>query len=196
MNKYLFILLTLSMSFTNTSNDPEDRIGVPGPLTFNKTTFNISWTDKPTDTYYIQEYLPAGENIEKFHQMLTLHLNDRDIELKDVVKQKVDELNNRKKTDPTCNFRVNENPGAKEFMLDFILGESHGDKMTIVEFNIYRYKQVDLDDKKKGILVYAYSKRAYSDEITPFYKKLKNERTDLLNAMINSEIPAVKIAGK
>ena len=184
------------MSFTNFSNDPTDRIVVPGPLTFNKTTFNIAWTDKPNDTYYIQEYLPTGENVEKFNQMLTIHLFDKDIKLKDAVQQKVKELNNRKKTDPTCNYQVNESPDGKEFMVDFILGESQGDKMTIVEFNIYRYKQVDLGDKKKGILVYAYSKRAYGDDITAFFKNLKNDRTEILNAMISSEMPTVKISDR
>jgi len=43
-----------------------ERIGVKGPLEFNKTIFNLAWTDKPRDNYYIQEYLPKGETLEKF----------------------------------------------------------------------------------------------------------------------------------
>ena len=196
MKKYLIILTTILMSFTTFSNDPVDRIGVAGPLTFNKKTFNLSWTDKPNDTYYIQEYLPTGEKSESFNQMLTLHLFDKDIKVKDAVKQKTKELEIRKKTDPTCNYQVTESPDGKEFMVDFLLGESKGDKMTIIEFNIYHYKQVDLSDKRKGILVYAYTKRAYGDDITPFLKNLRNDRTDLLNVMIGSEMPTVKLADK
>ncbi len=182
------------MSFTTFNNEPIDRIGVAGPLTFNKTTFNLAWTDKPNDTYYIQEYLPQDEKVENFHQMLTLHLFDRDIKLKNAIKQKVQELENRKKTDPTCQYQVTESPDGKEFIVDFLLGESKGDKMTIMEFNLYRYKQVELNNKKKGILVYAYTKRAYGDDITPFLKNLRKDRGALLNVMIGSEIPTVKLS--
>ena len=187
-------MTTVLMSFTTFNNEPVDRIGVKGPLAFNNTSFNLSWTDKPNDTYFIQEYLPKDEKAESFNQMLTLHLFDKDIKVKNAVKQKIQELDTRKKTDPTCNYQVTESPDGKEFMVDFLLGESKGDKMTIIEFNIYHYKQVDLGDKKKGILVYAYSKRAYGDDITPFLKNLRKDRTDLLNVMIGSEMPTVKLA--
>jgi len=196
MKKCLIILTTILMSFTTFNNDPIDRIGVPGPLTFNKTIFSLSWTDKPNDTYYIQEYLPTGEKSESFNQMLTLHLFNTETKVKDAVKQKTKELDNRKKTDPTCNYQVTESPDGKEFMVDFLLGESKGDKMTIIEFNIYHYKQVDLGDKKKGILVYAYTKRAYGDDITPFLKNLRSDRIELLNAMIGSEMPTVRLSEK
>jgi hypothetical protein len=194
--KYLLILATALCSFTLIGDNPVDRLGVAGPLTFNKTNFNLAWTDKPKDTYYIQEYVPTGEKVENFNQMLTIHLFDTDIKLKNVVQQKIKELNDRKKTDPTCNYQVNESPDGKEFMVDFLLGESKNDKMTIAEFNIYRYKQVDLGDKRKGILVYAFSKRAYGDDITPFYKNLSSDRTKLLNEMIGSEMPTVKLTNK
>ena len=79
-------------------------------------------------------------------------------------------------------------------MVDFLLRESKGEKMTIIEFNIYHYKQVAFGDEKKGILVYAYSKRAYGDNITTFLKNLRKDRADLLDVMIASEIPIVKLA--
>ncbi|MVN23500.1 hypothetical protein [Mucilaginibacter arboris] len=195
MKKYLLILTVFLFSFTFL-NDPVDRLGVKGPLTFNKTNFNLAWTDKPNSSYYIQEYLPSGEKVEKFNEMLTIHLFNTDISLKDAVQQKIKELNDRKKTDPTCNFMVNESPDGKEIMVDFLIGESKDDKMSIAEFNVYRYKQVDLGEKKKGILVYAYSKRAYDDGITSFYKNINDSRTDFLNAMIGSEMPTVQIIDK
>jgi hypothetical protein len=195
MKKYLLILLTTLASFRNFSNEPTDRIGVPGPLAFNKTAFNLAWTSKPSDNYYIQEYLPKGDNVDRFNQMISIFLLVGETKLYDAVQQKVNELNARKKTDPTCNYIVNQNPDKSEYMVDFVLADSKNDKMEVEEFNIYRYKQVDLGDKK-GILVYAYSKRAYGDDITPFFKNLKTDRVDLLNAMIGSGLPAVKISDK
>ncbi|GAB3859036.1 hypothetical protein GCM10028822_34960 [Hymenobacter terrigena] len=183
------------MSFTSFKNEPIDRMGVKGPLTFNQTAFNLSWSGRPSETYFIQEYLPKGEKAEQFNQMLTLHLFDKDIAVKNAVKQKVQELENRKKTDPICNYQVTEGPDGKEFMVDFLLGESKEDKMTIAEFNIYRFKQVDLGNKKRGILIYSLSKRAYGDDITPFLKNLGKDRIDLLNTMLSTQIPSVKLGG-
>jgi hypothetical protein len=196
MKKYLLILLTTLTSFTNFSNEPTDRIGVAGPLTFNKTTFNLAWTSNANGNYYIQEYLPDSESVDDFNQMLSIFLLVGDIKLKDAVQQKIKELNARKKTDPTCNYMVNENPDKTEYMVDFLLGEGKNDKMEVEEFNIYRYKQVNLGDKKKGILVYAYSKRAYGGDITPFFLNLKSDRINLLNTMIESEMPAITIVDK
>ena len=196
MKKHIFLLTVVLSSFTTTPNDKVDRIGVPGPLTFNETTFDLSWTDKPSDTYYVQEYLPKGENSENFTQMVTLHVFETDINLKDAVRQKMKELEIRKKTDPTCNYLVTESKDGKEYMVDFLLGESKNDKMTIIEFNIYHYQKIDLGDNKKGILTYAYSKRAYGDDITPFLKNLGNVRPKLLKEMITLEKPTIKLADK
>ena len=128
--------------------------------------------------------------------MMSVFLLVGDTKLRNAVQQKMKELDRRKKTDPTCNYMVTNNPDKTEYMVDFVPGESKNDKMEVEEFNIYRYKQVDLGDNKKGILVYAYSKRAYGDDITPFFKNLKNDRTNLLTTMIGSEMPAVIIADK
>jgi len=68
--------------------------------------------------------------------------------------------------------------------------------MDVEEFNIYRYKQIDLGDKGKALLVYAYSKRAYGNDITPFLKNLKPDRINLLNIMSASEIPTITIVDK
>ena len=196
MHKYFFLpIIMLFTSFTNLGDEPVDRIGVKGPLAFNKTTFNLAWTSKPTDTYYIQEYLPAGETVDHFNQMMSIFLLVSDVQPKDAVQQKISELEERKKTDATCNYKVNQSPDGKEYMVDFLMGDANN-KNEIQEFNIYRYKQADLGNNKKALLVYAYSKRAYNDDITAFLKNLKTDRGNLLNAMVAAEVPGVKISDK
>ena len=118
------------------------------------------------------------------------------IKTKDAVLQKISELKTRKKTDPTRNYILNQSPDGKEYMIDFVLGESKNDKMEVEEFNIYRYTQIDLANNKKGILVYANAKRAYGDDITPFFINLKTDRENLLNSMIATEMPSVVIGDK
>ena len=197
MKKPLFLLTLLLVAFTPFKRDaPVDRMGVKGPLTFNQKTFNLAWSDHPKATYFIQEYLPKGETSARFNQMLTLHLFTNAATVKDAVSQKVQELETRKQTDVTCHYKVTEGPGGKEFVVDFLLGENISESTAISEFNVYHYKQVDLGGQQKGVLVYAYSERAYGAAVTPFLTTLAQKRTGLVNAMIGTEMPVVKLAGK
>lgn len=194
MKQTIILATTLLLSFTGIET-PVERLGVKGPLTFDKINFNLAWTAKPNEKYYIQEYLPMGETVEAFHQMLTLHLFDTEVPVEDAVKVKVKELTQRKQTDPICNYIITESPDKKEFMVDFLLGASKNDQMTIVEFNIYRYRQIELGPGRKALLIFAYSKRAYEDEITQFLNGLGDSRMKYLNQMIETEMPAVRIEG-
>jgi hypothetical protein len=197
MKKPLFLLTLLLMAFTPFKGGaPIDRIGVKGPLTFNQTAFNLAWSDHPKATYFIQEYLPKGETSAHFNQMLTLHLFTNAATVKDAVSQKVQELEARKQTDVTCQYQVTEGPSGKEFVVDFLLSENISASTAIVEFNVYHYKQVDLGGQQKGVLVYAYSKRAYGDDVNPFLKDLAQSRAGLVNAMIGTKMPAVRLASK
>jgi hypothetical protein len=194
--KSLLITFTSILLLAFTGDTVIDYLSVEGPLKFNQTDFELKWSDKPNDKYYIQEYLPKEENLNDFNQMLAIHLFDTDIKLKDAVSQKVNELNKRKETDAVCNYQVTESPDGKEFIVDFLLGESKDDKMTIVEFNVYHYRQIDLNKKDKGISVYAYSKRSYGDDIIEFFKTLKADRSAHLNEMISSKKPEIKLKKK
>jgi hypothetical protein len=196
MKAILITLSTIFLSLIVNSDKPIDRIGVKGPLVFDKTNFNLVWSDKPSEIYYIQEYLPDGEKLESFSQMMTIHLFETDLKTSDAVEQKVKELTERKKTDPICNYQVTKSPDGKEFIVDFLLGESKDNKMTIVEFNIYRYKQIETSKNKEGIIVYAFSKRSYGEDISSFFKTLKVDRDNYLNQMISTDIPTVKLNRK
>ena len=192
--KIILILTSfILLSFTNVKDEPLDRIGIKGPLEFNKENYKLSWSAKPNENYYVQEYLPKGETTERYNQMLTIHLFITNLDTKEAVEKKVNELETRKKTDPICNYSVNESPDGKEFMVDFLMGESKGDEMTVAEFNVYYYKKIALDNSKNGIIVYSYTKRSYGEEITKFLKNLGKDRTNFLNQMISTEIPTVKI---
>lgn len=195
MKQTLILATALLLSFTTIDSPVVDRLGVKGPLTFDKINFNLAWTAKPNEKYYIQEYLPEGETVEAFHQMLTLHLFDTEVPVEDAVKLKVKELTQRKQTDPICNYIITESPDKKEFMVDFLLGASKNDQMTIVEFNVYRYRQIELGAGRKALLIFAYAKRAYEDEITPFLSGLGDSRVKYLNQMIETEMPSVRIEG-
>jgi len=196
MRVILIAISTILFSFTTISDNTTDRLGVKGPLEFSKTKYHLAWTNKPNENYYVQEYLPEKEKVEHFNQMLTIHLFITDLTAKDAVLQKVKELDERRKTDKVCKYTVNESPDSKEFMTDFLLSESKDDKVIILEFNIYRYKQIEISNNKKAIVVYAYSKRSYGDDIPAFFRTIKQDRISYLNEMISTAIPVISLDSK
>ncbi|MBN9485517.1 MAG: hypothetical protein BGO70_03140 [Bacteroidetes bacterium 43-93] len=193
LRKVLVIsFLLCGYGYNTYSQNVSERIGIPGPLTFANDQFSLAWSDKPDVNYYVQEYLPKGQDPDHFKQMLAIHLLKKEMTVDDAVAVKVAELNNRKKTDPVCHYKLMKSPDGKEMILDCLLGESVNDKMTVVEFIIYRYKQVQLGDSK-GILLYAYSKRSYGDDITAFLRSLGDTRINDINTMIGAELPVPNI---
>lgn len=193
MKIILLAICSLLGSYFSLNDEITDRIGVKGPLEFNGKNFMLAWSDKPRDNYYIQEYLPEGQKPESFDEMMTIHLFITDLSLYDAVQQKGKELTARKSTDPLCNYQITKSPDENEFMIDFLLSESKGEISDIVEFNVHRYKEVNLGNNQKGIVVYAYSKRSYGDEITGFLKMLKDSKINYLNEMALTKMPEVVI---
>jgi hypothetical protein len=188
----LTLILSAALSLSTLLSDITDRLGIKGPLNFSKTKLELAWSDKPSENYYVQEYIPNGEQIKNFKQMLTIHLFTSATTPEAAVQQKVKWLVERKKTDAICNYQISESPDGKEFILDFLVGESKDGKMTIAEFNVYRYKRIQVGGKD-ALLVSAYSKRSYGDNITPFLTTLGADRNFYLNEMISFSLPSLKI---
>ena len=186
------LALIASVLLITTITEPVDRLGIKGPLLFGNTSFQLAWSDKPNEKYYVQEYLPKNESLKKFNQMLSVHLFITDTSPKLAVQQKIKWLDERKKTDPVCNYSLIESPDGKEFILDFIVGQSESDKMTTVEFNVYRYAKLNLNGKE-AISVYSYSKRSYGDSIAPFLTELGKDKNIYLNQMISAKSDAIVI---
>ena len=180
---------------TDSFDAVKDWLGISGPLRFGNTSFSLAWSDKPNEIYYVQEYLPKGESVDHFNQLLTVNLFNKPVGIDDAAHQKVAELNERKKTDANCNYAVNKSKDGKEYMIDFLLSEGAGDA-AIVEFNIYRYKQIETEDHNAALMVYAFSKRSYGSNITAFLTNLKTERPSLLQMMTAAQMPPVNITDK
>lgn len=165
-----------------------ERLGIKGPLMFQGKSYELAWTSHPSDDYYIQEYLPKGQKPESFKEMLTVNVLRGDKEPHVSVMEKMQWLEQRKTSDAVCQYSLLESPDGAEFLLDFILSESKDGALQTVEFNMYRYRRIEIDGKK-ALLCYIFSKRAYGDEITPFLEWLKAGRAEMLNAFVEVELP-------
>lgn len=192
MKKFLPLAALLLSAFTRPAA-PVERLGIKGPLSFQNASYTLAWTDKPSEGLYIQEYLPAGETAARFTRMITVNVLAKDVAPEDAVRQKTAELEGRKKTDAVCHYAVSKSPDGKEYIVDFLLGQGEG-AAAVVEFNLYRYKRIEVGGNR-ALLLYAFTKRGYGSATTNFLTELKKERPTLLNAMAAVPLPAIKFTG-
>ena len=47
-----------------------DFLGAPGPILFDGKSYELAWTARPSENYTKQEYVPAGQAVETYDQML------------------------------------------------------------------------------------------------------------------------------
>jgi len=191
-NVLLGLLLT-TFSFGQTTK-PTEYLGVAGPISLDRISYNLAWTSHPSENYYKQEYFAKGDTIEKFKKLVLLEILTGKTKLKDVVATKVAELKKMKTSNPVVNYETFEKDG--EVVLDFLVSENTpaGKYLSIVERNVYRYKSVVDKNGQKGVLLFGVSERAYGDDIDKFFPNLKAHRFDLINLVGAFDMPEITIA--
>jgi len=176
--------------FKLVSGQATDYLHVPGPIVFEKTMYGLAWTIHPEANFYKQEYVAKGDSVTRFKNMILLDFRC-DAKIKDMVDEKVAELKKLKKNNPVVNYQVMENKG--EYMLDFLLSENSADgqKINMVERNVYRYKSINKAGQK-GVLLFGVSNRFYGDESDKFFSEFKDKRYYLINAVGAFDMPEIK----
>ena len=171
-----------------------EYLGVPGPISFDKVSYNLAWTSHPADNYYKQEYLAKGDTLERFKKLIMLEIITGKTKLKDIVATKVAELEKMKVLNPVINYQKFEKGG--EVMLDFIISENtpNGKLVSILERNVYRYKSVVDKSGQKGVLLFGISDRHYGNDIDEFFATFKSKRFDIINLIGAFDIPEISIA--
>ena len=174
------------------TNGVTDYLHVAGPISFNQQEHFLAWSSHPSDNYYKHEYLPKGQNPERYDQMIMLEVALGDIVPLDIANGKANEIEGRKGTDALAEFTLAENKGTGELLLDFMLSEGTGDA-AIVEWNCYRYKSYIGPSGQKGIMLYALSKRAYGTAVIKFVEDIKSNRETYFTAFESLNFPEIKL---
>jgi hypothetical protein len=190
----LFCLPILFSSFASAQNPIVERLGVGGPLTFNGASFCLISTEQPNGDFYVQNYLPKNEKIESYGQMLVINVFISSLSSGMAAVLKASDLEQRMKTDSVCNYQISKSPDGNEVLVDYLTSESKDGKLSYVEFNMYRYKDIEVDGGKKAVLLYAYSKRKYGADISPFLETLKRDRKLYMKQMTLASVPEVIVA--
>ncbi|MDB5005454.1 MAG: hypothetical protein JWQ34_3679 [Mucilaginibacter sp.] len=196
MNKLFslsILFLGLSAFTIKKSDAVKNFYGIPETLTFDKVDFKLSASYHPNEHYYKQEYIPSGESPDHFNAMLVIDFYITDAPNKKLAELKEKELDARKKTDVVVNYEQFENTELNEYILDFILSDGKGDKLNVVEHNVYHYANYTDKAGHKGILLFGISKRGYGDDIPTFIKLVKENKIDNVNKLSSYPLPKIEI---
>ncbi|RYZ20049.1 MAG: hypothetical protein EOP49_47900 [Sphingobacteriales bacterium] len=172
-------------AFGQTGKAPVNYLGVAGPLIFNNTNYQLVWTSHPSEGYYKQEYLPAGQKVDRFQSMLMLEAVSSKLVLKEVIGAKINELDEMKRSNPFVNYDMIFNKATNEYILDFLLTVNTADnsQVSVAEHNVYRYKSLPLRSGGNGVFLLAISTRSYGRETTAFIKNLRSSRAGLVSKL-------------
>ncbi len=188
----LGMLLALWTAGAMAQTKATDYLNLPGPLHLNGAGYQLAWSAHPNNNYYKQEYLIAGESLDKFRSLVTIDFLQGNYEVVALVNQKVEELKKMQATNPLVNYNVYEKD--QQYILDFLVSQNTADgkSIAVVERNVYRY-QHNADPQHPGILLLAASERAYGADIEAFLKKLKADKMKLVNAVAAYKMPAISV---
>nr|WP_295889328.1 hypothetical protein [uncultured Devosia sp.] len=176
-------IVSLALALPATAQ--EEALGIPGPIVFEETSFDLAWTSHPSEAYYKQEYLPAGEAVDSYNQMFMVDVLVEGATPESAAADMIAGLKERQASDPVVNYDMIANEATGELILDFLLSDSSSGTV-IVEWNAYRY--VPYGD---GLMLFAISRRGYDDDASDFIARLADWRTSSIEALAVMELPEV-----
>lgn len=190
--KKIFLLLFISTLSLVKAQDVPDLLSIPGPIEYDGTEYFLSWSKPMSKTLFRQHYLPIDERIEDFTQLLDFSFFNKEIEMELAVRQKVEGIQQREKSDKFAKVNVIESPDGKEYIVDYFISESPEKGDSFIEYNVYRFKTYD-NGTNKSFLILSHAKRMYGD-LKSAAKSLARQRDHLLTTMIEFKIPEIKVA--
>ena len=192
MKRRLILFLMLMVQFFMAQNKVEDYLHLGDKYRFDNKDYKLVWSSHPASNFYKQEYILPNENVEKYTRMIMIDFLEGDLTPKDAISNNVNNLENSKKQNPIINYQMYER--EDEYMLDFIISKNSqdGKEVLILERNVYRYFRINTP-KRKGVLLFGVSDRAYTKkEMDNMFSVLKNKKLDLVNKVIQIEVPKIK----
>jgi hypothetical protein len=173
------------------AQDAVDRLGVPGPISFDGRHYVLAWVSQPSDGYFKQEYVPAGETPQAYTSMLLVEVLTGGAGVKEALAAQVRMLNERKATDPLVNMSMLNNDATGEAILDFLVSGRDGNGGLVVEWNAYRY----IPREGGGVTLFGISQRAYgNEEAKAFLTSLKALRPEQIEKVVRHAVPEARPA--
>lgn len=167
----------------------KDHLNIPGPIAFDGQSFDLAWSSRPSASYIKHEYVPKGQTVTRFHDMLLVEFLQGDRKVADVVQTQMQKLNARKDRDPLVRMAVIKNDATGEILLDFLMSDNSNGEI-IVEWNAYRYARITNARGETGIGLFGISRRAYGDDnAKAFLGALKTRRPAQIDQLAKAPLP-------
>jgi hypothetical protein len=198
INRYFLVFLIALVShrsFSQTANTPVNYLNTPAAISFNNMSFQLAWSSHPSAAYYKQEYLPKGETLNKFTNMLLLEVLVSPTTIKEAIGAKIAELKQMKATNPYVSYDSSYNAAKNEYILDFVLTANtpDGKGISIAERNVYRYKKYSGKNGETGVVLFGVSKRSYGAEAGKFVKGVGVKKEELVKVVREFEVGVVEV---
>ena len=191
MKRLFSILSLLSIMTWGTlkAQNVEDVLDVK-TLNFQGVDYQLGWSAH-NSSQCIQEYFPKGQVPESYTDMFTISVFTNIVDGVTptmAVAAKEAELEARKeKTKDVWNWSVMTNEETNEACIDFVCCSGKDGKLDVVEFDVHRYRMIQVDGKPALQLLF-YSHRAYGDDITGMMNNLKDIRGKALLDIVDFNI--------
>lgn len=168
-----------------------DQLGVPGPISFEDRAYELAWTAQPSDNYFKQEYVPEGQSVETYSEMILVEAVAGAITPMQAAALQVQSLEARRGSDPVFNYDIIQNEATGEVLLDFLVSDLAADPV-VIEWNAYRYVPLA---EGEGVALFAVSRRGYGEEgARSFMGGLGAMRSAAIKALSAQDLPAIAIA--
>ncbi len=168
-----------------------DQLGVPGPISFEDRAYELAWNAQPSDNYFKQEYVPEGQSVETYSEMILVEAVAGAITPMQAAALQVQSLEARRGSDPVFNYDIIQNEATGEVLLDFLVSDLAADPV-VIEWNAYRYVPLA---EGEGVALFAVSRRGYGEEgARSFMGGLGAMRSAAIKALSAHDLPAIAIA--
>lgn len=191
MFKKISLMVFISTLSLVKAQNISDLLSIPGPIEYDGTEYFLVWSKPMSKTLFRQHYLPRDEQLEDYTQLLDLSFFNKEIDMDLAVRQKVDVIKQREKSDQFAKVNVVESPDGKEFLVDYFISEKPEKGDSFIEYNVYRFKTFE-NGTYKSFLILSHSKRMYGD-LKSAAKSLAKQRDHLITSMIEFKIPDIKV---
>ncbi len=189
--KSIITTFTLAVSVTAGAQNISDLLSVP-VINFNSTNYKLSGAQHPRSDHYKQIYLPNNQKQSNFSSMIQIEVVYSEDSIENIFQQKINELEALKKQDKTCEYSIEKNANTGEYLLNFITSTEKNKKISLVEWNAYRYKSIAGPNGTNGIMLFSITKRALGKNSTNFLTESKNNRTSWTSEISNFSLPTIK----
>lgn len=176
-----FNILVMAKAAAEPSVTTEPFLSTAKSLTFDGQTLNLAWEGGTTEAP-IREYIPAGENLEKWTHLASIR---EWVDLNDPRELAAGTLETVKQTYPGAPHNMAENPDTGDTVIDFLVGPPDG---SFVEYNIFKYAK----RPGGGTIAQQYAVRNYDNQAEFAEKELPAIRDRVINEMATDGLQVVK----